>query len=236
MFFDPSNPYVAVGYPPSHEQASPAPSGPATAASHEREVEATLNPDGSITGGFTDKRSGEELSHAVAAYRANPKSDYVKMIERWVGESVPGALTSGVEAQEGSGEFVLKARFTSQRFAQRPQARMLIFKAALISHGDLRLTEKKRTYPIVVDADALSETVRIRVPAEFKVDELPEKVHIQSPFGKYQAEWAAEAGAIVFTRTFEMDAQVVPASQYAELRQFLDAVTGSAESPVVLVK
>jgi hypothetical protein len=61
-------------------------------------------------------------------------------------------------------------------------------------------------------------------------------VHIQSPFGKYQAEWAAEAGAIIFKRTFEMDAQVVPASQYAELRQFLDAVTGSAESPVVLVK
>ena len=212
------------------------PEGPALAAAHERQVEAALNADGSITGGFTDKRSGEALSHAVAAYRANPKNEYVKMIERWVGQSVPGALTTDVETRDASGEFVLKARFASERFAQRPQARMLIFKAALMSHGDLRLTERTRTYPIVVDADALSETVHIRVPSEFRVDELPDKVEIDSSFGKFRAEWAAEGGSIVFKQTFEMGAQVVPASKYAELRRFLDAVTGSADTPVVLVK
>ena len=64
---------------------------------------------------------------------------------------------------------------------------MMIFKTALLSHADLRLPEKTRKYPVVVDTDSLLETVRIQLPAGFKVDQLPTAVHIDSPFGKYDA-------------------------------------------------
>jgi hypothetical protein len=249
LFFDPTDSYVPVGYLPDHEQASMAligageqgdlvrvPSGIAAAGDHEREVDAVLGADGSIHGKFTDKRTGEEFASTISMYRANPKSDYVKYIERWVGQSIPGATTTAVEAEDSAGEFRLKGQFASPRFAQRPQPGMMIFKAGLLSHGELRFTEKSRQYPVVVDADALKESVRIELPAGFKVDELPKPVAIDGPFGKYQASWAAESGSIVFKRTLEMPAQTVPAGKYAELKKFLDAVASSGESPVVLVK
>ena len=72
--------------------------------------------------------------------------------------------------------------------------------------------------------------------SEFKVDELPTAVRIDSPFGKYEATWLSEGGSIVFKRKLEIAAQTVPAAQYAELKKFLDAVAGSAEEPVVLVR
>jgi hypothetical protein len=249
LFFDPTDPYVPPGYLPDHEQASLAlvavgeagdlvrvPASLPAAAGHDRQVEATLSADGSITGHFVDKRTGEELGNAVAHYRSNSKSDYSKMIERWVGQSVPGALTTGIEVVDKDGEFALEAKFASARFAQRPQAQMLIFKAALLSHADLRLTEKTRKHPVVVDTDALSETVRIVLPTGFKVDELPPPVRIDSSFGKYEATWTSENGAIVFKRSFEMPAQTVPVARYAEFKQFLDRVSGSSELPVVLVR
>ena len=249
LFFDPTDPYVPPGYLPDHEQASLAlvataeggglvrvPAGVPAAASHDRQVEATLGADGSLTGRFVDKRTGEELGAAVAVYRRNSKSDYDRYIERWVGESVPGALTSGIQVADKDGEFLLEAKFASARFAQRPQAQMMIFKAALLSHADLRLTEKTRKYPIVVDTDSLRETVRIQLPAGFKVDELPDAVRIDSAFGKYQATWAAEGGAIVFSHTFEMPVQTVPVAQYVEFKKFLDRVAGAGNSPVVLVR
>jgi hypothetical protein len=249
LFFDPTDPYVPPGYLPDHEQASLAlvaageagdlvriPAGLPVAAAHDRQVEATLGADGSITGRFVDKRSGEELGSAVAQYRGNPKSDYDRYIERWVGESVPGALTSGIQVADKDGEFALEAKFASPRFAQRPQAQMMIFKAALLSHADLRLTEKTRKHPVVVDTDALRETVRIQLPAGFKVDELPDAVRIDSAFGKYEATWAAEGGAILFKRTFEMPAQTVPVAQYAEFKKFLDRTAGAGDTPVVLVR
>ena len=249
LLFDPTDPYVQAGYLPDHEQASLAlvgagdagdlvrvPSGLPVAAERDRQVEAELAADGSITGRFVEHRSGEEMSNAVAAYRAQSKNDYTKMIEHWVGLSVPGSTTTGVEAADSGNEFVLKAQFASKTFAQRPQASMLIFKAGLLQHGDLRLTEKTRKYPIVVDTDALHETVRIALPAGYKVDELPKAMRIDSPFGKYEATWASENGAILFQRSFEMAAQTVPAEKYAELRKFFEAVSGSAAAPVVLVK
>ncbi len=249
LFFDPTDPYVPPGYLPDHEQASLAlvaaadggdlvrvPAGSPAAAGHDRRVEATLGADGSIQGRFVDRRSGEELGNAVARYRANSKSDYSRMIERWVGQSVPGASTTGIEVVDKEGEFALEAKFASTRFAQRPQAQMLIFKAALLSHADLRLTEKTRKHPVVVGTDALRESVRIELPVGFKVDELPLPVRIDSSFGKFEATWTAEGGTVLFKRTFEMPAQTVPVAQYPEFKQFLDRVAGAGESPVVLVK
>jgi hypothetical protein len=249
LLFDPTDPYVLAGYLPDHEQASLAlvgvpdagdlvrtPAGVPLAAEHDRQVEAILAADGSISGSFIDRRTGEQLSDGISSYRASSKSDYVKRIERWVGQSVPAATATDVEAQDSPGEFVLKARFASPRFAQRPQARMLIFKAALLSHGDLRLSEKTRKTPIVLNADALKESVRIQLPAGFKVDELPDAMRIDSAFGRYDATWVAENGSVVFRRTFEMPAQTVPVAQYSDLRKFLDSVTSSAESPVVLMQ
>ena len=249
LFFDPTDPYVPPGYLPDHEQASLAlvatpeggdlvrvPAGHAVAAAHDRRVEATLAADGSLTGSFVDKRTGEELGNAVARYRANSKSDYSRMIERWVGQSVPGASTSAIEVADRDGEFALQARFASARFAQRPQAQMMIFKAALLSHADLRFPEKTRKYPVVVDTDSLRETVRIQLPAGFKVDELPSAVHIDSPFGKYEATWTTEGSAILFQRTFEIPAQTIAVAAYSDFKQFLERVAVTGDSPVVLVR
>jgi hypothetical protein len=138
LFFDPTDPYVPAGYLPDHEQASLAlvgagdlgdlvrvPSGATTAAARQRNVDAVLKADGSIEGAFVEKRTGEALGPAISEYRGSSKTDFVKMIERWVGRSVPGSTTSGVEVLDGNGEFVLKGKFASESYAQHPQPRML---------------------------------------------------------------------------------------------------------------
>jgi hypothetical protein len=249
LFFDPTDPYVTPGYLPDHEQASLAligapeggdlvrvPAGAALAAEHEREISVVLGADGSLTGSFVDKRKGEQLADAATLYRGRPKADYVRSIERWIGESIPSSKSSGIEAQDANGEFTLKGQFSSTRFAQWPQPRMMILRAGLLRHGDIRFTEKTRTHPIVLDTDALQEKVRIELPAGFKVDELPSRIRIDSEFGKFDAQWTVEGGILTFTRSFEMRAQTVPAARYAELKKFLDVVSGAEDAPVVLVK
>ncbi|MGC4056014.1 MAG: DUF3858 domain-containing protein [Paludibaculum sp.] len=95
---------------------------------------------------------------------------------------------------------------------------------------------KTASTPVVVDTDALSETVRIQIPTEYKVDELPSPIHIESPYGKYDAAWTQEGQTIQFRRTLEVPAQTVPSAQYAALKKFLDTISGSPNSPVVLIR
>jgi hypothetical protein len=132
---------------------------------------------------------------------------------------------------------VLKGSFRTAAYAQAPQPGMLVFRAAPLRHAELlRLTERSRKYPIVLDADALAETSRIQLPAGFKVDELPPPVKLESPFGKFEAAWVVKDGTLTFERKVEVQAQNVPAARYEELRKFLDRVSGWPEAPVVLVK
>ena len=159
------------------------------------------------------------------------------MIGRWVARGASGATTTDIEVAESEEAFSVKARFVAPGYAQMPQPRMLVFRAAPIRHLESPLlTEKTRKYPVELDLDALQETVRVALPAGFKVDETPQPVHLTTPFGLYEATWVAEPGTLVFRRKLEVQARSVPVSDYAELRKFLDAVTVSAEAPVVLVK
>jgi len=250
LFFDSTDPYVPAGYLPDHEQASLAlvgmpetgdlvqvPAARSVAAARERTVDAILGADGSLTGSFSDRRTGEALPEAVASYRGGSKADYIKGVERWVGRGIPGAHTTDIEVSDQSGAFTVQGKFSAPRYAQMPQASMLVFRGAPLRHFEsLWLTEKTRKYPVEIDADALSETVKIALPAGLRVDETPDPVHLDSRFGKYDATWTVEAGALLFRRTLEVQAQSVPAADYAELRKFLDAVNGSGMAPVVLVQ
>jgi hypothetical protein len=248
LFFDPTDPYVTPGYLPDHEQASLAlvaidggglirvPAAAPAAVQHERSVEAKLAADGSLSGSFVDKRTGEELGDARSHYRTESRPDYDRYVERWVGRSIPAGRATDIKVADTDNEFTLEAKFTSQRFAQKPQAQMMIFKPALLNNYDVHLTEKTRKYPVVLDADCLLEKTRVDLPDGFKVDELPDAVKLESPFGKFNAAWTTEGNAVLFQRTFELPAQTVPVERYNDLKKFLDRVANAADSPVVLMK
>jgi hypothetical protein len=153
------------------------------AAEHDRQVEAVLSAAGTISGKFSETHRGSELSNAVSEYHSTPHGEFVKGIDRSVSYSISGETSRGIEVHEGKGEFVLQGSFTSDRFVQRPQANMILFRAGLLRQGDYRFAEKTRKYPVVIDADALRETVRIELPKEFRMDELPDALHLRSDFG-----------------------------------------------------
>jgi hypothetical protein len=129
LFFDPTDPYVAPGFLPDHEQGSLAlrgagddggivrvPASAPIAPAHDRRVEAVLSAAGTISGKFTETRRGSELSNAVSEYHSTPHGEFVKGIDRWVSYSISGATSSAIEVHEGNGEFVLQGSFTSDRF------------------------------------------------------------------------------------------------------------------------
>jgi hypothetical protein len=248
LLFDSTDPYTPAGRLPDHEQASLAligapegdlievPAAPADAADRKREIDATLGADGSLSGMFVDRRTGETLAPVVSHFRSAGQTEYLKAVERWVGRGVPGAATSALVVADEDGAFTLKGNFKTVAYAQQPQPTMLIFRAAPLRHDVVRLTEKTRKHPVVLDADALTETVRVSIPAGYRVDELPPPVSLKSPFGTFEAKWSLNGGTVTFQRKVEVQAQSVPAAKYGELRKFLDVVGGAPESPVVLVK
>lgn len=252
LIFDATDESTMVGDLPEHEQGSLAlvvagddgllmrmPTTPPESNQLERHIEATLADDGSITGSIQERSVGQSAVDERRTFKHYSRPDYLKIIEMWVTRGVSGARVTRVEPVDGkvNGRFALDVEFSATSYAQVMQNRLLVFKPAIVSRRNaLVLTQAARKYPIVIDANAFTETVRVKLPAGFGVDEMPDPLKLDTPFGNYTASYDVKDGQLLFTRKLTMRAMTIPATDYATVRSFFERIRAVEQSPVVLAR
>ena len=172
-------------------------------------------------------------------FRLLSNSDFNKRIEGWLTRGATAAslikLTS--EDKQIDASFNLDVEFSAPRYAQSMQGRLLVFKPAIVNRSNsIYLTEKTRTHPVMLDAESFSETATFTLPAGFVVDEMPDAVSLDTPFGKYNTNYAAKDGKLVFTRKLVMNRTTVPVEKYNSVKDFYSKILAAEQSPVVLLK
>lgn len=252
LFFDPTDDSTPVGDLPDHEQGSFAlliagdagrlmkmPTTPPEANRLEREAEVTLGPDGTITASVQERSIGQSAVGERRYFRGLSRPDYLKVIERWIADSATGAAVSKVEPADNAaeGKFALQVEFTATGYAQVMQQRLLVFKPAIVSRRDaLDLTAGLRKQPVVLDSHAYTEAVRVKLPAGFEVDELPDAVKMDAPFGSYETAYQVKDGQLHFTRKLVLRSATIPVADYAKVRSFFERIRAAEQAPVVLAK
>lgn len=252
LIFDATDDNTQVGDLPLHEQGSLAliaagnggglvrmPSSDAEANRMEREAEVQLSGDGSIAATLRERSRGQAAVRERRAFRALSNADYKQMIEQWVTDGAPAAKVMKIEPADDaiSARFSLDVDFSSSQYGQVMQNRLLVFNPAIVSRREsLLLTEAKREHPIVLKAHAFTEVVRIKLPVGFEVDEMPDAVKLDAPFGSYKTTYDVKNGELVFTRALTQRATTLPAAQYQVIRRFFEQMRAAEQSPVVLAR
>jgi transglutaminase-like putative cysteine protease len=252
LIFDATDDDTPVGDLPDHEQGSYAlvvagdagslmrmPVIPPEANRLERVIDASLDGDGSLTASVRENATGKWAVSYRSEFRHESRPAYVKIIESWVTRGATAARVSKVEPRDNSveGRFDLDVDFVAPAYGQLMQGRLMIFKPAIVSRREsLFLTEAKRTHPIVLESRAFTETVRVKLPAGWIVDELPDAVTLDTSFGSYKTTYEAKDGVLVFTRALLVRGATIPADQYESVRKFYERVRAAEGSPVVLAK
>jgi hypothetical protein len=114
---------------------------------------------------------------------------------------------------------------------------LLVFKPAIVSRREnLALTAAQRKHPVVLRANAYSETVKVQLPAGFAVDEVPDAVKLETAFGTYWTSYEVVNGELVFKRQLSLKATTVPAAQYDAVRKFYESIRAAENAPVVLAR
>jgi hypothetical protein len=252
LIFDATDEDTPVGDLPDHEQGSLAlivaandglllrmPVTPPEANKLVRQAEVTLTAAGHINAKISERSVGQAAVTERRLFKALAKPDYAKRIERWITHGVTGAHVSKVEPADhhAEGKFALDVEFAAQEYAQSMRGKLLVFKPALVPHRfGLDLTEPKRKHPLVLEAEAFSETVRVKLPEGFEVDEMPDAAKLEMPFGTYSANFEVKDGHLIFTRQLEVKATTIPAALYPVVRDFFGRMRGVEVSPVVLAR
>jgi hypothetical protein len=252
LIFDPTDDNTPVGDLPDHEQNSLAliiaadagallrmPVTPPEANKIERQVEAVLGVDGSLTAKVLEQTAGQAAVEERKAFRRQSKPDYLKMIERWITRGVTGASVSKVEPVDNSseGKFSLNVEFSSSHYAQVMQGRLLVFKPTIVARRDtFYLTDGARKHPVMLDSHAYTDTVRVKLPEGFIVDEMPDATKMDTPFGSYSTSYEVKDGTLQFTRSLVVRSATIPVTDYDKVKRFFSRIYAAEQAPVVLAK
>lgn len=252
LIFDSTDPYTPLGDLPEDEQGSLAlidhkdtqelilmPILPPELNKLERNIEVSLDPQGGITGKITEKTVGQTAKYERARLRRLSAADYNRMIEGWISRGVTGAKTSNILPSDNSkeGNFSLQVDFSANSYAQIMQNRLMVFKPAVIGRLDnLLFSDGQRLHPFMIDASAYSESIKIKIPAGFIVDEIPEATKLETSFGKYSVNYEVKDEYIIFTRSLKLNRSTIPADKYDSVRNFFGQVHSAEQSPIVLLR
>ena len=252
LIFDATDDNTPVGDLPDHEQGSFAlvaagdagslmrmPEIPPEANRLERNIDASLDANGSLTASVRENATGKWAVRYRAEFRSEARPAYVKIIERWVTSAATAAVVSKVDPRDNlaEGRFDLDIDFIAPAYGQVMQTRLLVFKPAIVARREtLFLTEATRKLPVVLDPRSFKETARVKLPAGWDVDELPNPVKLEASFGSYQTTYEVKDGVLVFTRAMSIRSATIPAEQYESVRRFYERIRSAEQSPVVLVK
>lgn len=252
LIFDATDDDTPVGDLPDHEQGSFAliaagdsgtlvkmPETPSEANSVDSQIAATLSPDGGLTATLNIRAIGQTAVDFRRDFHRLSRPEYVTGIERWITKGATAARVSKVEPTDrrSEGKFDLDVDFSAGAYGQLMQERLLVFKPALVSRRDsLFLTDATRVHPIVLESQAFTETLHLKLPAGFEVDELPDPLKIDASFGSYKTTYEVKDGELIFTRALAVHAATIPAAQYKGIRSFFERIRNAEQAPVVLAK
>jgi transglutaminase-like putative cysteine protease len=252
LIFDPTDSETPIGDLPYHMQGSLAlldtkiatelvtmPITPPEMNQLERVATLQLQADGAIAGQIQENAKGQTAAKFRSEFKQLSKPDYHGMIERWLTAGATSARLDKIEPSDnaGDGKFTLNVQFSAKSYGQLMQDRLLVFKPAVVSRREsLSLTALQRKHPVVLRANAYSETVKVQLPAGFAVDEVPDPVKLETAFGSYMTSYEVVNGELVFKRQLSQKATTIPAAQYEAVRKFYESIRAAENAPVVLAR
>lgn len=252
LIFDPTDEQTPIGDLPFHLQGSLAlidsksetelvrmPVTPPEMNQLERVATLELQPDGAIAGQIKEQANGQTAARFRTEFRRLSKPEYTGMIERWLTSGATSARLNKMEPSDNSadGRFTLDVEFSATRYAQLMQGRLLVFKPAVVSRREgLALTAPTRKHPVVLRANAYSETVQVKLPSGFAVDEVPDAVKIETPFGSYVTSYEVKNNELVFKRQLSQKATTIAPADYETVRKFFESIRAAENAPVVLAR
>jgi len=117
------------------------------------------------------------------------------------------------------------------------QNRLLVLQPGLLAgSGAAVFNEAKRTLPIQLNAVVRKDSVRLDVPPGFKLDEMPEPVRQDSPYGTYSASWSLQGATLLFEQALEIKDVLAPPAELPAIRAFFETASAASGAAVIFVR
>lgn len=252
LIFDPTNDLVPLGQLPPYEQDSfgllVTDSGgqlihlPVTTPDLNkihRNAKLTLLPDGTLQGEIEEVRSGYLAMNGRAYLQHETQTDRKKLLEHFWGPNLGGFQIDTFNLENENDidkDLVLRYKFTASHYAKTAGPLLLVRPRVVGEMAGAFDVTKPRHYAYEFDAPFLrSDSVEIKLPDGYSVDELPEPAKAIFPFAEYTSKAEKEGNILKYSREYKMQTTQVPLERIEQLRK-LFAQIGTDEKNMAVLK
>jgi hypothetical protein len=251
LFFDPTDPFVSLGYLPSDLQQNyglviTPDSGklfllPTLAPATNRLLRVatlTLSSSGNLGGDVNELRWGAPAGDSRAQFVGSSPSDREKIIEKFLGTflnnfTLTHASVGNLDKYDEN--FTLQYQFVVEGYAKTAGDLLILRPRVVGDKGSNILAGKARKYPIEFEGTTLqSDVFDITLPAGYVVDELPQPVEVKCDYATYKSGVEVKDNVLHYKRTYEIKGVVVPTEKLPEVRDFFHQVAAAEKSSAVL--
>lgn len=252
LLFDPTSETTPLGDLPWYEQGSWAllcagqqgallkmPATKPEANLMEISVDANLTGAGDLSGSFSSKHTGQSADMERAQHFHRTSDEFRAMLESVFSRTVKAVSISNLEVQDAfeQNAFHIKLDLASQGYGQLMQQRLLVFSPSIVEPlGPKFSRTPKRSEPIMLTAAVYRKHTRIKLPAGFTMDEMPESAKLESDFAKFTLTFRQETDELMVEEELTTEAVTLPAEEYPHVKKFFDQFDGADQQRAVLVK
>jgi hypothetical protein len=253
LFFDPTNPYVPLGYLPTYEQDSyglvfgpdgdaliHTPTLPPATNRLLRMGQLTVGPTGNLVGEFHELSWGWPAEDEREEFMETNTSDRPKIVENFLGNSLDNFTLTNARIgnlDQYDQNLTLDYQVVVNNYAKSAGDLLVLRPRVLGEKGWNILAGKDRKYPIEFHGATRQDDIfDFTLPDGYTVDELPDPVKAECPYGKYQSHVEVKGKTLEYSRTYEIDDIVVPTSELPEVRNFFSEIAADERSSIVLKK
>lgn len=206
-----------------------------------RTTDLALDPDGSATLDFTTRYTGNQQDRMRRSYMQATPRERDERLRRSLdlsGFEVESADFSEIEA--GGLSVALPVRLNVPRYAARVGKRLFVPLSPVERWSGVPPADTIRTQPIVFSTYTFldTDTVRIALPAGFRVEAMPAPVRVDAPFGLYEsaAKLSEDGTTLIFERRLRVDTPKLAPTDFDAFRDALATITRADAAKVVLVQ
>jgi len=255
LLFDPTNPYVPLGYLPPYLQDSygllvrPAggdlflmPLLPSSSNRLLRTATFTLNPAGDLTGDVQERTWGAPAEQDREMFLNAQPAKRAELVESFLSGflnnfTLTAASLGNLEKYDET--FGLNYKFVSTGYASSAGDMLFVRPRVLgdkyTSLLELFAEKKPRKYPIEFEeATRQDDVFDISLPAGYAVDGLPKPMQADCDYATYSSETKVSDGVLHYRRTFEIRNVMVPTEKLPAIRDFLQQIAADQQSAAVL--
>jgi hypothetical protein len=193
--------------------------------------------DGSVVGDCSIAGWGEMgrwWRHRIRSWTPKELRDWTteRLNRNLRGASLKNVVTAD---DRETGRCGLSIEFSGPGFAQMMSGGLAIVRLDLLSHDTIpAFAQPTRVTPLEIRPLVERDQVTLTLPTNFKIEELPAKVTVDSAYGTYERSYSMKDDRLVSERLVKLRRVVVPPTDYPAFRKFLSDLAKADRSAVVL--